>query len=137
MMTVGMYNTLFNTGLFFLEILTLVFYLTTCYNFRIPFNAKKQHIACIGHVINLAVQEFLGNNGLRSQASKEAIINNVDDVADDLFRIELDDNNHAESDDDTHDEGGEVWAVKKGPNPLEKLRTGVTKIRYSAQLRRS
>jgi len=119
-----------------LDILTLVFYLSTCYNFRIPFNAKKQHIACIGHVINLAVQEFLGNNGLRSQASKEAIINNVDDVADDLFRIEFDDT-HGESDDDTHDEGDEVQAVKKGPNPLEKLCTGITKIRYSAQLRRS
>ncbi|KAG0008240.1 hypothetical protein BGZ82_004791, partial [Podila clonocystis] len=94
----------------------------------IRFNAKKQHIACIGHVINLAVQEFLGNNGLRSQASMEPIINNVDDVTDDLFRIELDDDNHGESDNDILVEGGEIQAVKRGPNPLGKLRTGVTKI---------
>ncbi|KAG0007444.1 hypothetical protein BGZ81_004866, partial [Podila clonocystis] len=89
----------------------------------VPFKAKKQHIACIGHVINLAVQEFLGKNGLHSQASKEPIINNVNDGTDDLFRIEFDDDNEGESDDDILAQGEEVPSVRT-PNALEKLRTG-------------
>ncbi|KAF9272011.1 hypothetical protein BGZ74_005499, partial [Mortierella antarctica] len=95
-----------------------------------PFNAKKQHIACIGHVINLTVQEFLGKNGLCSQASEEPIINNIDDGTDDLFHIEFDDDTHGESDDDGFVASREILAGRKGPNPLQKLRTGVTKIRH-------
>ncbi|KAF9579824.1 hypothetical protein BGW38_003755 [Lunasporangiospora selenospora] len=48
------------------------------------FNAKHQHIPCLGHVINLAVQAFLGKNGLRATALKESVEHNDTDYKNDI-----------------------------------------------------
>ncbi|KFH69215.1 hypothetical protein MVEG_04030 [Podila verticillata NRRL 6337] len=37
------------------------------------FDAERQHIPCIGHVMNLAAQEIFGKKGLQSPALKEVL----------------------------------------------------------------
>ena len=52
---------------------------------RSMFDAKKQHVACLAHVVNLAVQDLLGIGGLGAGAPEDVEDMVVDNGDDDVF----------------------------------------------------
>lgn len=46
---------------------------------RTPFNPDTQHVPCLAHVMNLAVQAMLGIKGLRATAPKRDILHEEDE----------------------------------------------------------
>ena len=117
-------------------------------NGRAIFDAKKQHVSCLAHVINLAVQALLGKGGLGASKPEEiedqsddeddeddedngdCRENDVDDV-EVLVPFNIGDELGTDFDDDdevysSEGNGTSESAVKKS---LIKLRTGVKKIR--------
>lgn len=116
--------------------------------FRGIFSASKQHVPCLAHVLNLAVQALLGKSGLGAAAPKDVqeMDAEVDDDCEGLIRgtIELDDN----EDDDEHHDNDDHELEDDVPVPvagnldnsmcikraLQKLRKGLIKIRYVVYL---
>lgn len=109
---------------------------------RSSFDVKKQHVACLAHVINLAVQDLLGMGGLGAGAPED-VENMVDDNDnDDVFvsfsigqepAIGNDDADNSDSDtelleDDLFD-GNTAGNNTSTKQALVKLRTGLKKIR--------
>jgi len=48
--------------------------------YRKPFDHIRQHVPCIAHVVNLAVQAMLGKNGVRSPPSSNHSLYDDDDA---------------------------------------------------------
>ena len=121
---------------------------------RAIFDAKKQHVSCIAHVINLAVQALLGKGGLG--ASKPEEIEDQSDDEDDEgdkndednrdnsncdeadindeevlvpFNIGDELNTDSENDELDSNEDNEATSESMVKKSLNKLRTGLKKIR--------
>lgn len=107
---------------------------------RRPFDACKQHVPCLAHVINLAVQAMLGKGGLEAEAPSGAESMDVED--DDDFEwftrtsIVEDEYEEGTSTASTETVIAAAAAVEKVNNTstkraLQKLRKGIVKIRYA------
>lgn len=111
---------------------------------RNTFDAKKQHVACLAHVVNLTVQDLLGMGGLGAGVLEDAEnIVSDDDDDDDVFvsfsigqepATGMDNADNSDSDtepleDDlfNHNTVSNNTSTKQA---LVKLRTGLKKIRW-------
>ena len=116
---------------------------------RSGFDAEKQHVACIAHVINLAVQDLLGKGGLGAGApEKDDNVVGVDDNDDDdvlvSFSLGQDPAIGADNEDNSGNGTGPLEGALVDDSSavndtntkaaLVKLRTGLKKIRYAASL---
>ena len=97
---------------------------------RRPFDASKQHVPCLAHVINLAVQAMLGKHGLEAEAPSDVESMDVedDDDAEGLTRVSIVEEEEEEV------EGEEATVTGKADekftkHALQKLRKGIVKIR--------
>jgi hypothetical protein len=109
---------------------------------RAIFGAKKQHVSCIAHIINLAVQALLGKGGLG--ASKPEDVKNLtdnenssdcDDNEDGLVSFNIGDRPGTTSESDGFDSGEYNRSVKL---TLNKLQTGlknqvIHNVKYNKQ----
>ncbi|KAG0313688.1 hypothetical protein BG000_005764, partial [Podila horticola] len=107
---------------------------------RRPFDASKQHVPCLAHVINLAVQAMLGKGGLEAEAPSDAESMDVED--DDDFEwftrtsIVEDEYEEGTATASTETVIAAAAAVEKVDNTstkraLQKLRKVIVKIRRS------
>ena len=97
---------------------------------RRPFTASKQHVPCLAHVINLAVQAMLGKNGLGAEAPKDVESLDVEDDDDTEGFIQttiMEEEEEEEEEDDTSESLEEDKVSTK--YALQKLRKGIVKIR--------
>lgn len=104
------------------------------------FYASEQHVPCLAHVLNLAVQAILGKDGLAAQAPADAESLDVDDdhvepEGDQLMRVSLADADEEESEPPTVSnilrvEVDTADQSKMTQRALVKLRKGIVKIRY-------
>lgn len=88
-----------------------------------------QHVPCLAHVINLAVQAMPGKGGLGAEppANAESMDTEVDDDTDHLLCSPVSDIN-------IDDLGKSVADTALMKIALKKLRVGIVKIRYSSML---
>ncbi|KAG0270801.1 hypothetical protein BGZ97_011428, partial [Linnemannia gamsii] len=103
-----------------------------------PFDAFKQHVPCLVHVINLAVQAMLGKGHLDSEAPKEAESMDVDDNDDSegFVRTGIMDEEEEEEDEEedtalTSAADAEAEKVENNistKHAFQKLRKGIVKI---------
>jgi hypothetical protein len=105
---------------------------------RAPFDASQQHVPCLAHVLNLAVQALLDNLGAGALENDESFDVDVDDDEEGFIRSSIggDVCDHDEDDlDDTST--GNILGVKITlseeqkvmKRALPKLRSGIVKIR--------
>lgn len=94
---------------------------------RRPFNAHKQHVPCLAHVINLAVQAMLGKDGLGAEAPSDAEFMDIedDDDAEGFVRTSIAKEEDEEDTDQPMDDNSTTRLA------LQKLRKGIIKIRYA------
>ncbi|KAF9305924.1 hypothetical protein BG003_001180, partial [Podila horticola] len=92
-----------------------------------PFMASKQHVPCLAHVINLAVQAMLGKNGLGAEAPKDAESLDVEDDDDTEGFIRTTIMEEEDEDEDDTSESLEEDKVST-KHALQKLRKGIVKI---------
>jgi septal ring-binding cell division protein DamX len=110
---------------------------------RAIFDARKQYVSCIVHVINLAVQVLLSKGSLRASKPEE-IESQSDDEDDEDNSKEIDINNEdvlvpfnigdelktdSENDELDSSEDNEATSESMVKKSLNKLRTGLKKIR--------
>jgi hypothetical protein len=100
-------------------------------------------VACVAHILNIAVQEMLGTKGLGAQAPDAPLEpGNDEDGLEDLtngdFGDDLEDNDGDGGDDTEDEEEDDEEQMAYGPsfiaihgNPIIKLRNGIAKIRYA------
>lgn len=112
-----------------MEQLIIIIFLTFCIFLRNRFYHTEQHIPCLAHVINLAVQEILGKRGLKAEAPKEAALFDAEDDIQYLINSGLTPNAGAPQEEDDV-EPDEALDDQADVNPLHKLRRGIKKIRY-------
>jgi hypothetical protein len=115
----------------------------SCSNRRV-FNASKQHVPCLAHVLNLAVQALLGKDGLGARAPADAEALDVEEDEEDdsegLIRTSI----CVDADDSDEDEEPDlqetvetvanaavehVDVTRRTQRALVKLRKGIVKIR--------
>lgn len=114
---------------------------------RSLFNAEKQRVACVAHVIQLAVQEMLGCKDLDVTPPDEPLEPGMEDRdGQELFSVDFGDDPGtsnmattdmvASSDDDDDGEEDDEAGMRYGTsyiymhgNPVKKLRDGITKLR--------
>ena len=114
---------------------------------RSLFNAEKQRVACVAHVIQLAVQEMLGCKGLNATPPDEPLeLGTEDQDGQELFSVDFgdepgagntaatnvvalsDDEDDSEEDDEAGMRYGASYIHTHG-NPVQKLRDGIAKLR--------
>ncbi|KAG0195448.1 hypothetical protein BGX28_001353, partial [Mortierella sp. GBA30] len=101
------------------------------------FKASKQHVPCLAHVLNLAVQAILGKDGLGAEAPTDAEsldIDNDNDESEGLIRATIAEDEHGEG----FAPGETVASIVDATvvnldnkRALQKLRKGIVKIRRS------
>lgn len=113
---------------------------------RSLFHAEKQRVACVAHVLQLAVQEMLGCKDLDVTPPDEPLELGMEDQdGQELFSVDFGDepgtSNMAvtdvvdSSDDDGSEEDDEAGMrygtsyIYTHGNPVQKLRDGITKLR--------
>jgi hypothetical protein len=115
--------------------------------YRKPFDASKQHVPCLAHVINLAVQAMLGKGGLEADAPKDARSMDVedDDDSEGFLRTSIAEEEEEENEEEDEEENAltntataalEAAMVDNSTSTkraLQKLRKGIVKIRYVVQ----
>src|SRR3954467_13586429 len=96
---------------------------------KILFDVKNQHVRCMAHVINLAVQSFL------QYLTASNTVNNNSDISDDIYTYEDNDDDDDDDDDDNNNycDGGNIDLTKL---IIPKLRKLIVKIRSSPQMRK-
>jgi hypothetical protein len=98
------------------------------------FDASKQHVPCLAHVINIAVQVMLSKGGLEAEGPKEAESMDTEegDFTDGLLRTSIvyDETEEADDTDPTSETTTEVEGNTSTKHALQKLRGGIIKIRY-------
>ncbi|KAG0311353.1 hypothetical protein BG000_006700, partial [Podila horticola] len=92
------------------------------------FRASKQHVPCLAHVMNLAVQAMLGKGGLGAEAPADAESMDIedDDDAEGLTHISIAEEDDKDDEEDDSDKSVDNNASAK--RALKKLRKGIVKI---------
>ncbi|KAG0195206.1 hypothetical protein BGX33_003958, partial [Mortierella sp. NVP41] len=91
-----------------------------------PFKASKQHVPCLAHVINLAVQALLGKGGLGAVAPSDAESMDVEDDDDTEGFVRTSIVGKEEKDNNSTDESMNDSTYTK--RALQKLRKSIVKI---------
>ncbi|KAF8949589.1 hypothetical protein BGZ46_005077, partial [Entomortierella lignicola] len=107
---------------------------------RDKFDAEKQHVSCIAHVINLAVQALIGKGGLGA-SEPEDVKNETDDNSvnydddeegfDEVGFVSFDIGGTPETNSESDDLDIDEQDVPSVKLILDKLRMGLKKIRHS------
>jgi len=103
--------------------------------YRRLFKASEQHVPCLAHVLNLAVQAMLGKHGLGAEAPSDAESMDIEDDDETEGVVGFVRTSIMDGDDDA-DVGKapqESTCTKDGAltkGALQKLRKGIVKIRY-------
>jgi len=104
---------------------------------RKVFKASKQHVPCLAHVLNIAVQAILGKHGLGASAEADVDALDIEDDDDNEglvhSSIAEDDSDQDSSDDEPENAADDNDGLAGDTNTkcaLEKLRKGIAKIRY-------
>jgi hypothetical protein len=106
------------------------------------FEASKQHVPCLAHVLNLAVQAIFGKDGLGAEAPADAESLDIEDgdESDGLVRATIAEDGDGELREgfagETVDSILDATVVSLDNNTstkraLQKLRKGIVKIRYT------
>jgi hypothetical protein len=108
------------------------------------FEASKQHVPCLAHVLNLAVQAILGKDGLGAEAPADAESLDIEDgdESDGLVRATIAEDGDGDGElkegfaGETLDSILDATVVSLDNNTstkraLQKLRKGIVKIRYT------